>query len=324
MNKYRSLLTIEYLPNELFLNVFQYINARDLHHVWSKLNKRFTNLVQSVSMYAHLIEVNDYKSYKLCFRYYPSQFIYIRIEQKCHLHGTLNLTHFSNIRSLHLGIVTCKLYDQITPENMPYLTHLTVNELQGNRNPALLLFGSKQFLHLTTCHLPYFFRTNIQLQPCVTLRSLHLNFCYQVILYEQITIFLPNLIYFESVFQMDYIGVNSIVDKQKMMVPHHRLRHLKIELNKYVTLNFLPLMLTVFPEIRCLEFYFRHNCEYRHIADLLQTKVPQLKQFNLIVSEIHHLYMPDIDILKQMSSWFADMKLEQYDGRQRLVCNTKK
>jgi hypothetical protein len=276
-------------------------------------------------MHAYLTEEYDYKSYEFSFRYYAAQFIYIRVEQKCYMPGRLDLTHFSNIRSLHLDVVVCKQYDQITPENMPYLTHLTIDELQANRNPALLLFGSKQFLYLATCHLPYFSDTNIQLQQCLTLRSLHLNCCTKEIICEQIKILLPNLVYFESVFKMDYIDISFIKDEQKMMIPHPRLRHLKIEFNKYAPSSFLPLMLTVFSEVRCLELYFRHNtCKYRNIAYLLQTKVPQLKQFNLIVNEIRSNHTPDIDVLKQMSSWFGEMKLEQYDGRQRLVCNMKK
>jgi hypothetical protein len=324
MNEHINFSTIEQLPNELFFNIFQYINAYDLHRGWSKLNKRFRSILYSVPMYAHLIEKNDYKNYKSCFRYYASQFISIRIEENCNIPETFDISHFSNIRSLHLSIVMCKQYDQIIPDNMPYLTHLTINTLHAQRNPASLLFGSKQFINLKTCQLPYIFSTNDHLQPCLTLRSLHLNFCSTEVFFEQVKVLLPNLVYFESVFGTNSTRTDFIRDKQHMMTPHNILRHVKIELRRNTTVSFLPLLLTVLPEIRCLELFCPYYCDYRQVAELLQTKVPRLKQFNFSANESQYQSLPDIEILKQMSPWFTQMKLEQYGDNKRIICNMKK
>jgi len=324
MSKYISVSKIEQLPNELFLDIFQYINAYDLHRTWSKLNQRFKSILRLVSMYAHLTEKNHYKNYKSCFRYYSSQFIYIRIEKNCDIPETFDISLFSNIRSLHLGVVTSQQYDQITPENMPYLTHLTVDDLQAQRNSAFLLFGSKQFTYVKTCQLPYFFSTNIQLQPYLTLRSLHLKFCSPGIFFEQVKVLLPNLVYFESAFGVNSTFIDDILGKRYAMIPYKALRHLKIELRRNTTSDFLSLLLTVLPELHCLELYFQYYCDYRYVADLLQTKVPRLKQFSLIVDESSYQSLPDIDVVKQMSSWFSQMKLEQYGDNKRMICNVKK
>jgi hypothetical protein len=298
-------------------------NARDVRRAWFKLNKRFKAILRSASMYAHLTTKNDYKDYKVCFHNYASQFIYIRIERECAIPETFDLSFFSNIRSLHLAKVTSKQYDQITPEIMPYLTSLTIDEIQANRNPISLLFGNKQFSHLMTCHLPYLFSTNIQLQSCLTLRSLHVNFCTPEVFFGQIKVLLPNLVYFESIFGSS--DVDFISNKQSMMTPHNTLRHVKIGLNGDIRPDFLPSLFTVLPELHCVELCCLLFRDYRQLADILKTKLLRLKKFNFTVNRSDYQYLPrDFDMLKQMSPWFAQMKMEKFNDTNRIICYVEK
>jgi hypothetical protein len=322
MSEYKKLSTIEHLPNELFLEIFRFIDVYDLHRGWAKLNKRFRSILHSIPMHAYLKKKHDYIGYKPYFRYYASQFMYIRIEEVCDIPETFDVSHFSNIRSLHLGIATPKQYDHITPDNMPYLTHLTVTQLQVHGNPVFLLCGPKQFAHLKTSQLPYFFPTKMQLQACLTIRSLHLNFCSAEIFFEQIKVLLPNLVYFESVFGSDFTDMN-FMPKPNLMVPHTTLRHLKIGLRRYAPLNFLALLLTVTPEVYHLELHCWYRCDYRVLADLLQATALKLKQFSFTCDETN-LTHTDINVVKVMSPWFSEMKIEKYGDIKRIICNMKK
>jgi len=324
MNEHRSLSILEHLPNELFFQIFEYMNAYDLHYGWSKLNQRFKEIVHSVPMYAHLTEKSDYNNYDVCFRHYPTQFIYVRIEETCGVSDTFDISRFPNIRSLHLGVVTDRQYDQITPDNLPYLTRLTINRVHAYRNPAFLLFGSKQFDHLTTCQLPYLLSTDLDLQLCLTVRFLYLKFCPSEIFFNQVKKLLPNLVSFESVSGTHIPSLNTNETKTELITSHKVLRHLRIETGRDTVVDFLPSLLIVLPELRCLILHCRFYCDYQQVADLLQSKLPRLKYFHFLVNESRFQRLPDPEILKCLSPWFAQVKLEQYHGLRRITCEVKK
>lgn len=316
--------TIEYLPNELFLEIFQYIDAWQLCHTWSKLNQRLQNLVCSIAMYAHCQEFDDYDTYQSLFIEHAKQLISIRMNKKCGIWKELDLSTFSNIRSLHLGIINGEQYDQILPENLPLLTNLTIDQVDTSRNPAMLLFGSKPFAYLNSCHLPYFLSTDMSLQSCLTVRSLRLQFCSAEIFFLQIKIFLPNLISFETISGTDITFINSIeIQRTLLLLPHRNLRSIRIELGKETTFDYLPLICTVLPELRLLKLYCRTYCDYPQVAELLQTKLVKLKSFNFIVNESRFQRLPDLQILMKMSPWFAQVQIEQFNDFRRIVCERK-
>jgi len=314
---------IEDLPNELFLDIFQYFDGFQLYSSWFNLNQRFRKLVYSINM---CVEIDEFEIDSSFLLQHAKQCVYARLINRNRVLKQLDLTLFSNIRSLYLSLITTEQYDQIIPENFPLLTNLKINAIVASRNFAMLLFGSKPFAHLKSCYLPYFHLTKEHLRSCLTVRSLCLEFCSAEIFFTQIKIYLPNLTSFETISGTDITFIQSIGQQQQQNLfhPHRNLRSIRIVLGKDTTFDYLPLILTVLPELRSLKLYCRAYCDYPQVAELIQTKLIQLKYFDLTVNESRFQRLPNVEILRRMSSWFSRVEIERSTGFNRIVCKTKK
>lgn len=311
---------IEDLPNELFFEIFQYLDGFQLYSSWFDLNQRFQKLVYSINM---CVEIDEFEIDSSFLLQHAKQCVSIRLVNRTRVLKQLDLALFSNIHSLYLNLITTEQYDQIIPENFPLLTNLKLNAIVASRNFAMLLFGSKPFACLKSCYLPYFLLTNEPLQSCLTVRSLSLEFCSAEVFFTQIKIYLPNLSSFETISGTDITFIQSI-DQQNVFLPHRNLRSIRIVLGKDTTFDYLPLILTVLPELRSLKLYCRAYCDYRQVAELIQTKLIQLKYFDLTVNESRFQRLPDVEILRRMSSWFSRVEIERSTGFNRIVCKTTK
>ncbi len=90
MNKY--LFQLEFLPNELLIDIFQYFDARDLFRAFYNLNFRFNKLLQSLNnlcftlLISNLDDKDDYDIF--------SPYINILILDH---QAKIHLNHFPNI-----------------------------------------------------------------------------------------------------------------------------------------------------------------------------------------------------------------------------------
>jgi hypothetical protein len=135
--------TLEQLPNELFLDLFTYLNIQHLHSAFWGLNKRFNSLFQS---YENLCLTFDDKTDQLLMKLYAPFLTRLTIDTS----NDCDLKQFPNLQTLVVCDGNSKHLEQIQPDIIPNLTHLSfllgykfipssklVKDVFSNRFPSL-------------------------------------------------------------------------------------------------------------------------------------------------------------------------------------------
>src|SRR5689334_9888229 len=107
---------LEYLPNELLIEIFEYIDIRDLFQSFLGLNQRINNLLQNISNLSYNLE-----------RIEPEliNFFADRITQLIvNTWQDIDLRQFRFLKSLIFHQITVNQLQQIRLEYMPHLLHL--------------------------------------------------------------------------------------------------------------------------------------------------------------------------------------------------------
>ncbi len=60
------MMKFEYLPNEIFIECFQYLNTLDIFHPFDQLNNRFDQLIRNISLHLNFENVHQSKFDQLC------------------------------------------------------------------------------------------------------------------------------------------------------------------------------------------------------------------------------------------------------------------
>lgn len=142
MNK--SLSTLESLPNEILVDLFEYFDVQELEKIFYNLNFRFNSLLKLLSHltlcfqipHDHLINYNTI---------FSSQIYTIQIYSQ----QNLNLKQFSNLHRLTIWFPTDEQIFQIQTESFPYLEYLSVSFTVAKSSICSLLkrFSPMVFLY---------------------------------------------------------------------------------------------------------------------------------------------------------------------------------
>lgn len=160
---------LEYLPNEIFMKIFEYCDARDIFHAFGALNIRFTNLLQSLDNLCVSMITRTSR---------PSSLDLHRIQTLIiDRYSPIELKDCPNIEYLKLIRPTI---DQIESINLCHLKHLYIHNEFSDRfhldvfdrySPGYKIF-SNGFPHLQSCSLIHTDLTFIVAQtiqsPCLT------------------------------------------------------------------------------------------------------------------------------------------------------------
>ncbi|UJR16951.1 hypothetical protein I4U23_003849 [Adineta vaga] len=237
-------LTLEIFPDELFLELFSFIQPIDLYRGFINLNSRINHILNDTYICIHIINDDNSHDSQACLNYFAHQIIYLSID--CHpscLSYEISLLSFPNLRSLHLPLPTDQQCDEITPINLPFLTKLTIH----NNAFKSVLFDKNSFPYLIACCIPQIYSSiSNKMQSCLTLQSLHIGSCSIVQLF-QILPYVPNLIYLETILQ-----VNSRNIYPQSYIKHEKLSHFKVKLRKLRP--DLEIILRSMPNLSRLEF----------------------------------------------------------------------
>ena len=66
MSKIEQRMIFEFLPNEILIECFQYLNAFDLFHSFDGLNSRLNNLLRNIRLYVNFEDVKKTVYDKFC------------------------------------------------------------------------------------------------------------------------------------------------------------------------------------------------------------------------------------------------------------------
>ncbi|CAF3850178.1 unnamed protein product [Rotaria sordida] len=146
--------TLEHLPDEIFFEIFEYIPMKNLYRSFSRLNHRINSILSSIQprLALQCIQPNEIHD--------PSMMFFAnRIRKLSIWHSnSLNLIHFSNVRSLELEHPTIEQLNEIRPHTIPQLEYLRINN-NNTRLPGNVFYElchsifSGEFSYLHTCIL---------------------------------------------------------------------------------------------------------------------------------------------------------------------------
>ncbi|CAF2572557.1 unnamed protein product [Rotaria sp. Silwood2] len=122
MNNIHSRL--EMLPNETFIEIFQYLDIENLFRAFDNLNFRFNTILRNLNNLVCYLWDNNYTKMNSFISYIDTLIINCRIN--------INFNYFTNIRYLKLTWLTDQILEQLNTSTLRCLEHLFVKQLSCN------------------------------------------------------------------------------------------------------------------------------------------------------------------------------------------------
>ena len=110
---------LEHLPNELFIDIFGYINIKDLYHGLWGLSFRINRLLQSFDRLSYTVETINQPMMSV----FSNQIVRLVINTE----DTIDMSLFPNLRSLTLSKGTQAQLSEIRTKPMPKLVYLSLS-----------------------------------------------------------------------------------------------------------------------------------------------------------------------------------------------------
>jgi len=302
---------IECLPDELWLEIFSYIPYLDLFPCFTGLNERINAILSSKRIKLELKTNLNYEKSKILIEALPGYIIDLCIK---YYNQDIDISPFKNLLSLHLGHATTKQLIQIESNYFKYLNQLNIVVCSTDYQLGNYLFSQNQLNYLTTCWFPSldsYFQDNQIYRPCLTLRSLRLNYSH-IKTFFKLLHFLPNLIRFESAL-VPLSGSNQSISFP--LIEHLNLIRLKIFLRANVPFVHLQ---TILSHVPCLEqIYlnidrpdiFEDKFNLVLLASLLESRLPNMKKCDVKINLFSNNLKINLDDWKNISPLFTQVNL---------------
>jgi hypothetical protein len=135
----------ESLPNELIIQLFDYIDIRDIFNAFYNLNSRLNQLIQPFQNLRLII--SEKQNNRL--NYFSSYTDTLIIKDDIYI----NLKSLINVRHVILYCSYDGILTQINPENFPYLEYFSISNSFLIKNNLYKTLFSNVFNHLKYCNL---------------------------------------------------------------------------------------------------------------------------------------------------------------------------
>ena len=208
----------ESLPNEILVEIFEYIDARDLFQAFDDLNLRLTNVLHSLDQ-LHFIPSMSSNINERFTPYLHTLIINDRV--------TINLHQFSTVHRLKILTPTYEQLKQLTFGHFLHLEHLFIGYQKNHFSLHMPKLYEKIFSHgfpnLITCDLfePHLIREILSPRLCPSLHSLKLE-AIPLSTYRTLLSICPNLHLFQ------FTAIDSS-EKPSHFHQHVHLRHITIK-----------------------------------------------------------------------------------------------
>jgi hypothetical protein len=312
---------IENLSDELFLDLFSFIQPKDLLQVWYNLNSRINAILRSVYITIEIKNDNDFNDSLSILKHFRSQIIYLKDDRLFSPDTGIDVRDLINIRFLYLSHCSNEQSQYIHSDNLPHLTRFSSSSLPWSFYERIL-FGSARFPHLMSIGCPRgasILLLNETHSINTTIRHLHLHSASCETLHKFIA-YIPNV----TVLIIDYLyGSQSPSPVFFIKSSIHRLVITHILSSQfYFDELILCLGLSNLTHIRVIF----DTCDFQQLARIL-AKLPRLKHFNLRVKT----YSPSLELglIRLISPWFLSLDYEQFadqhqNQRAPLIINSRK
>jgi len=211
---------LELLPNETFIEIFQYFDIKELFQIFNNLNIRFNTLLRSLNNLIFKLYDNNYIEIYDFIPNIDNLIIYCRTY--------INFKHFTNIRHLNLIHLANDFLHQLDTKILPYLEDLSVKNIHGNSGNILYeKIFSNTFPCLKSCYISQHseIKTNVKFTYLPVLCNLQIGII-NLSIYEIILSICPNLNLFKFRLESNEISVN--------IKPHFNLKRMIIKPEDYI------------------------------------------------------------------------------------------
>ena len=314
--------SFEHFPNEILLEIFDYMQLSDLIRAFYNLNQRFNSILFSSNIYLRILYPDDIEQKGL-----NQKFLAQSLSNHRYLYR-LRLTHDRNIpsenflslsliRSLILDTPTYKLLEILTPERFPHLEYLRL----GYISPQLFLnrlhqnIFSNRFSCLRKCSL-----NNLAYDQTWTgSPSIHTLGVWSDNPRPIICRVLSSLMQLHSLHLfLTWTKKWPLLDEH-LIPPHVALKSLRLHLNGQWSYDKLDSFLAYIPTVKLLSLnssYFdahmvNFQWNFQYLANIFLCRLPNLSIFDceLIFQKFKAFDFPS---LVSCHSCFHSIQLEDY------------
>jgi hypothetical protein len=305
---------LEWLPNEMLLDTFQYFDAGDLFRAFYNLNSRFNALLQSIDYLCLTLsnDTNDYISF-------ASYIHTLKLGDEVNI----NPYHFPNVCHLQLLVPSKKQLQQLETNSFHYLTHLSIDcedILLSSLAPNLwqkILFNG--FSHLISCDL---YNSTSVFEVLRETQSSNL-LCLKIGVinsdtFNTILSICPDLYVFQ--FTICYPWKPSVIRSS-----HTKLKRMIIQFGRSVApgddcnindyLGFVPNLKELSVYRRVYNAFFGRYLDYNWFALYISRHLPLLHRFKFDLSIVHldkSFIGIDKNILNYLQERFTHIHNNQY------------
>lgn len=267
----------EDLPNEIFLEIFDYLKLDECDYCFNRLNQRLKDLLfyrENLSLiYDETISYSLMKSYR-----YNIKYLNISTSNSCDLSFFPNLEYFilSNRDSNHIK----QIRSNILPK-LKYLSFQFKFDYQTSNELIEQIF-TNQFPLLRFISLRYISRSTIHswlINPMLQIISIHSD---QLILINEILKYCPNLKYFHI-----HLLYKCNLSMENMEMKCSNLKKFLLTSEGFdLTIDFLEILLQLIPSIEYL--YFQTKCQIGlgKLIEFLGKNFLHLKRFDCFIKEV--------------------------------------
>jgi hypothetical protein len=312
--------TLEFLPNELLLEIFEYLPVDDLYKTFVGLNSRLTTIINSIQAF-HFEQRQSENIDDSAFA--------DRVKTLIVRHSDpIDLSHYSNLQVLKLEWPSQQQCNQTLYQNQ--LKHLYIGHAshEGSTEQLLKRVFANGFPQLRSCHL----ENLLHLKPVISESSAVLpTLCSIKILtvHSQDLIYLlslcPNLLRL-SIKYFTPATVDLNIFKQRLSFPHENLRTLLFDSVSIMPIETIDSILKFVPNLTYLCIKnpkCRNNkIDMIQIADSLHRHVPKLSRFNgsIWLDDLDSRYVQNIEVIQSLHPLFNQVQLSP--GRGRLIISS--
>ena len=281
---------LEDFPNEILLEIFDYMRLNDLIRAFYNLNARFNSILFSSNIHLHILYPDDMETNSNNQKLLTDLIINQRFISRLRLtHDrdipNKNFINLSHIRSLILDTPTPKLIEQIIPKNFPCLEYLRIGYISGKSQSSRLAqdIFSNAFPRLKKCSLNNIL-DNQQCTGSPFIRSLGIWSDNPRSIVERVLIALPNLL---SLHLFLTWQETSVILDQPILHQHSYLKYLKLHLYNRWTMDKLDSFLAYIPTVINLSLYTSYfdahmvdfHWDFHQLAYILLSRLPNLSYF---------------------------------------------
>jgi hypothetical protein len=306
---------IEMFPNELLIELFEYISSYDLYNTFFNLNSRLNSIINSLKN-LRLILPEDWDNKEHLIPFFASKISILVIKHD----ESIDFSYYSNIRSLKLSMPIANQCNAIQPSLLPNLKHLYISNLYFSDNSEQLCrwIFSSSFSHLQTCQIDRMTFNNRYFYLSLSLRQLTISPCtWKSNLYKQIFEACPKLTHLRIIrFRNMSFKLSS-----NFIRPHTSIRHLSIHFysigNQWY--NQIDWLLSILPNLENFLLLIDQNetnmeFPFDLFAHLLIKRVPCLINFKAKIP-LNKFLSKELNVIKHLHPLFIYVQFQEYRNR---------